>query len=724
LSVSDLEAAARMSEALSMVRMNEALSSSSLDALAVARMNEALSARSITFPQTTSFDNVQTSSLPLDSITSTLRGNLEEGSTNGVGQIPAGRNMYDPGINNQQHNQMNMQQIVINSSTSMTTTEEIITPSRMEDALFLARSERISTGTPTSGIEEAARIQEDLAASTLDETVGSSGSAIISTSSLSQDLSTKSSSNNVPPKQIERTDAGNINPHNTSNTLSQPLSIASWKQMSHESYLDFYTRIFNYQLENLLKAGTRVSGGILNQDDIFTKSHQLLLCVIWLERIDHRLPALVQVKFAREFQAGANLIDLVPLLAESIDELMDGIESSPAKLNSSQCYSSDVQIKNEPKTTIKKEVSYNDLDDSFDQSELGYFDASREVGEMETLGLEVDNDPGDIIKLEMPQDEQELPAKEQFQTLEADQERPKKMKKKKKLKFKKKRGRPRDSTSLAKKPLMPLDHDISCDKCDYNTKFVKEFRVHQKEKHNISVRYCKKCDIFVELVNFKKHLASAHRSEPAVCPECSKAFRTDQGLMGHRLKVHNIGEGYMCEFCPYKTVKLTHLQNHMKNHSDCPKPYVCNECGATFSRKDSLQNHVKYRHEGVIYYCDQCSFSTPRGIKSFKLHMNKEHLGLIFAKCDKCGQKFKSRYELRTHMATIHGSGKYFSCPKCDYNATTKQLLQEHDMKVHELIFFRCEMCPSKFVRKYALRRHMENVHKLAGVKVEGQNIG
>ena len=41
--------------------MNEALSSSSLDALAVARMNEALSARSITFPQTTSFDNVQTS---------------------------------------------------------------------------------------------------------------------------------------------------------------------------------------------------------------------------------------------------------------------------------------------------------------------------------------------------------------------------------------------------------------------------------------------------------------------------------------------------------------------------------------------------------------------------------------------------------------------------------------------------------------------------------------
>ena len=32
-------------------------------------------------------------------------------------------------------------------------------------------------------------------------------------------------------------------------------------------------------------------------------------------------------------------------------------------------------------------------------------------------------------------------------------------------------------------------------------------------------------------------------------------------------------------------------------------------------------------------------------------------------------------------MATIHGSGKYWSCSKCDYNATTKQLLQEHDRK-------------------------------------------
>ena len=49
----------------------------------------------------------------------------------------------------------------------------------------------------------------------------------------------------------------------------------------------------------------------------------------------------------------------MPLLAESIDDLMDGIESSPAKLNSSQYNSNDVQIKNEPKTTIKKEVAYN-----------------------------------------------------------------------------------------------------------------------------------------------------------------------------------------------------------------------------------------------------------------------------------------------------------------------------------------------------------------------------
>ena len=135
-------------------------------------------------------------------------------------------------------------------------------------------------------------------------------------------------------------DVGQINQQNTnSSRLSQPLSIASWKQMSNESYLDFYTRIHSYQMENLLKvsvflsslhictkdlfktnycfyfsysqkvstlctmaccnrdklrnvvnikAGTRVSGSILDQDDVLTKSHQLLLCVIWLERIDHR----------------------------------------------------------------------------------------------------------------------------------------------------------------------------------------------------------------------------------------------------------------------------------------------------------------------------------------------------------------------------------------------------------------------------------------------------
>ena len=36
--------------------------------------------------------------LPLDSINSSLRGNFEgETSNNGVGDLPAGRNMYDPG---------------------------------------------------------------------------------------------------------------------------------------------------------------------------------------------------------------------------------------------------------------------------------------------------------------------------------------------------------------------------------------------------------------------------------------------------------------------------------------------------------------------------------------------------------------------------------------------------------------------------------------------------
>ena len=47
----------------------------------------------------------------------------------------------------------------------------------------------------------------------------------------------------------------------------------------------------------------------------------------------------------------------MPLLAESIDDLMDNIESSPVK--HSQYNSSDVRIKQEAKPLIKKEVVYD-----------------------------------------------------------------------------------------------------------------------------------------------------------------------------------------------------------------------------------------------------------------------------------------------------------------------------------------------------------------------------
>jgi len=511
--------------------------------------------------------------------------------------------------------------------------------------------------------------------------------------------------------------------------MNEALAVSSWRPAHQESYLEFYSRLLQHQIQMLLKAGTRVCGSILEHDDVMTRSHEMLLVVIWLDKIDSRLPALIQQKFAREFEAGANLIDLVPLLAASVDELIHTLDFdiSPVKTDLQNTSLdndffddiSHVRVKNEAKPVIKKEDR-----ESFNYSPLRD-DDGLPSSLLDIVKLEAPYDPNDVGNI-LPSVTNSSQDNQQFllQNMEVGGATPptkKIIKKKKRKKLKSKEGKVMKGKIVKKrvKPSLPLDHDINCENCHFTTRLVKEMRLHQKDVHNNSVRYCKKCDKFVQLASFKQHLATEHRSQPSVCPECSKPFRTDQGLLGHRLKVHNIGEGYMCEFCPYKTVKMTHLQSHMKNHSDCPKPYVCNECGASFSRKDSLSNHVKYRHEGVTYYCDQCSFSTTRGIKSFKLHMNKEHLGLIFAKCDKCGQKFKSRYALRTHMATIHGSGKYFSCPKCDYNATTKQLLQEHDMKVHELIFFRCELCPSKFVRKYALRRHMENVHKLYGVKVE-----
>ena len=55
---------------------------------------------------------------------------------------------------------------------------------------------------------------------------------------------------------------------------------------------------------------TLYSGSILDEAEILTKSHQMLICVLWLERIDTRLPKIVQTHYSNEFQAGTNILDL------------------------------------------------------------------------------------------------------------------------------------------------------------------------------------------------------------------------------------------------------------------------------------------------------------------------------------------------------------------------------------------------------------------------------
>lgn len=90
-----------------------------------------------------------------------------------------------------------------------------------------------------------------------------------------------------------------------------------------ESYLTFYERLASHIRQHLAPAGTRAGNATAPPGgDTLTVSLQDLLTTIWLQRIDPRLPDIVQTEFYNRLQGGTRLAELVPTIASQVDQLL------------------------------------------------------------------------------------------------------------------------------------------------------------------------------------------------------------------------------------------------------------------------------------------------------------------------------------------------------------------------------------------------------------------
>ena len=89
-----------------------------------------------------------------------------------------------------------------------------------------------------------------------------------------------------------------------------------------ESYLTFFERLCHHQRTHLAPANAVGTGQANLVNDILTVSHQNLIAMYWMQKIDLTLPAIVAMEYATELQSGIQVTALVHQIAKRADTLL------------------------------------------------------------------------------------------------------------------------------------------------------------------------------------------------------------------------------------------------------------------------------------------------------------------------------------------------------------------------------------------------------------------
>ena len=302
----------------------------------------------------------------------------------------------------------------------------------------------------------------------------------------------------------------------------------------------------------------------------------------------------------------------------------------------------------------------------------------------------------------------------------------------------------KDMTLLFYKPKellkMNVFHKIekseTCDQCRKkfgNKKELKEHILSVHEGKNVYIcTICKAC--FVVLRNLKRHVVSAHGKkellrvnfadeiEQETCEHCGDKFGNKRELKGHVLSVHEGKKVYRCTICNACFVKASRMKRHMvlshgkenlsntkpkellrMNLADEIEKINCDQCGEKFLSKRELKAHILSVHEGKkVYRCSICQACFAAGGK-MKRHMISDH--------GKEHQNFKPKELLRMNL--FHEIEKPQSCNKCGDVFDSKRELKVHNLSVHEgKKLFRCSICTECFDNSSKMKNHIVSVHE------------
>ncbi|CAA21647.1 C2H2-type domain-containing protein [Caenorhabditis elegans] len=205
------------------------------------------------------------------------------------------------------------------------------------------------------------------------------------------------------------------------------------------------------------------------------------------------------------------------------------------------------------------------------------------------------------------------------------------------------------------------------------------------------------------------------------CQDCGKTFDLKRYLTKHELRMHknvvkskndrSASDPLKCSMCDKVFPRLSHLQRHQMTHLNV-RNYSCTFCEEKFVQKSHLTRHVSRKHS------------------------NAPGVEVDWTACDKCGQLFKTTYEMRIHRQTYHelhkckqcqevieaGSDglrkhhmqcrKYSNvCDECGASFSRPADLVSHETSCLKKFAFVCKPCDSYFRQRVQLDRHIKKAH-------------
>jgi len=166
--------------------------------------------------------------------------------------------------------------------------------------------------------------------------------------------------------------------------------------------------------------------------------------------------------------------------------------------------------------------------------------------------------------------------------------------------------------------------------------------------------------------------------------------------------------------------------NHVTNHQEAQRIQCSStkpERIDTFSKEDRNDNRVKNteatnpilkrKARNKARRCNSKRNSLLRYVLLAQHYKHVTNTSHDF-KCSKCDFCASTTDVLEAHILAAHEENKPFRCDACPSRFERKTQLIEHMMIVHDKMkSFKCTRCNKSFSRKDGLRRHYQNVHIL-----------